>query len=95
MNLIDNIDPKPALRRRILHLFPDIPDVLHAVVGGGVNLHHVQGGAGSDIFTDPAMAAGTSIHRLLTIYRPGKYLGNTGLSGASGAAKQVSVAYAP
>ena len=95
MHLINNINPIVPLCRRILHLIPDIPDIFHAVVGSSVDLHHIQGGTGTDIPANPAAAAGTSIHRLLTIYCPGKYFCNTGLTGASGAAKQIGMTNAP
>ena len=44
MHLVDDVNPVFPLRGGILDLLPNLPDVLHAVVGGGVDLHHVQGG---------------------------------------------------
>ena len=41
MNLINNINPVFSFRRGILDLVPDLTDILDAVVGSGVDLHHV------------------------------------------------------
>ena len=41
VHLIDDIDPVLSFGGRILDLVPDLPDVLHAVIGGRVDLHHI------------------------------------------------------
>ena len=92
MDLIDDIDPVTALCGRILNLFPDIPDILHAVVGGRVNLHHIHGGTRENGPAGGTFIAGTSIQRMLAVHRPGKDLGDTGLSGTPCAAEKVRVA---
>ncbi len=89
MNLVDNIDPVTPFRGRILHLLPDLPDIVYAVVGGGVDLDYIQRRARGDILTGPALPAGTSVHRMLTVDRFRVNLGNRGLAGAAGAAEQI------
>ena len=41
MHFVDDIDPVLPFGGRILDLVPDLPDVLHAVIGGRVDLHHI------------------------------------------------------
>ena len=43
--LIDDIDSVFSFCRRILHLFPDITDIFHAIIGSRIDLHYVHGGA--------------------------------------------------
>ena len=42
MHLVDDIYLIFALNRRVLYLLPDLPDVVHTVVGSGVNLKDIQ-----------------------------------------------------
>ena len=95
MDLIDDIDPVSPFCRRILDLFPDIPDILHTVVGGRIDLNHVHGRAPGDRLADRADIAGAPIHWLLTVHRFSKDLRDAGLTGASCAAEQVGMAYPP
>ena len=92
MHLVDDVDAVPAFCRRILHLFPDITDIFHAVVGRGIDLDHIERCAGSDIFTGLTLPAGTSVHRVFTVDCSGKYLRDTGFSCSSGSAKQIRMA---
>ena len=89
MHLIDDIDAVPAFCRRVLHLFPDITDIFHTVVGRSIDLHYIQGRTRSDIFTGLALPTGTSVHRVFTVDRSGKYLRDTGFSCSSSSAKQI------
>ena len=41
MNLIDDVYAIFSLRRRVLDLLTDLTDVLNAIVGRSIDLHHV------------------------------------------------------
>ena len=43
MDLIDNVYFKAALRRPVCNFFPYLADIVHTVVGSGVDLYHVHG----------------------------------------------------
>ena len=92
VHLVDNVYAVAPVGGRILDLVADIPDILHAVVGGGVNLHHVHGGAGDDGPAGRTFVAGASVHRVLTVDCPGEDLRDTGFTGSTGSAEQVGVA---
>ena len=42
MHLVYDVDLIPALRRAVRHLLPDLPDVIHTIVGSSVNLNHIH-----------------------------------------------------
>jgi hypothetical protein len=81
MHLVNNINPKSALRRGILNLLPNIADILHAVVGSSINLHHIERSPSGDVSAGLTFHAGASVNRMLAIYGTGKYLGYAGLAG--------------
>ena len=70
-------------------------DLVHAVVGGGVQLQHVQDGPVLNAQTGGTLVAGVAVHRVLTVHRPGQNLGAGGLAGAPGAGKEVGVGQPP
>ena len=92
MDLVDDIYPVTSLCGRILHLLPYITYVLHAVVGGGIDFHHIHGGTCLDGPAGGTFVAGTSVCRMFAVHCPGKYLGYTGLTRSPGTAEQVSMA---
>ena len=91
VDLIHNVDPLFHIGGRINRLIPQCPHLIHAVVGGSVQLQHVQKAAVFDPLTAGALAAGIPVHRVLTVDGLGQDLGAGGLSGAPGAGEQVSV----
>ena len=53
MHLVDDIDLVARRDRRIAHGIVDLPDILDAVVRGGVDLHHIDYGGPSMIAPPP------------------------------------------
>ena len=91
MDLVHDVDPLFDRGGGVNRVVQDRPDVVHPVVGGGVQLHHVQDGAVFDSQAGGALVAGVSVHRMLTVHRPGQQLGTGCLSGAPGTGKEVGV----
>ena len=92
VDLVDDIHLVAAHRGQIGHLVPQIADVIHAVVGGGVHFHNVHDGAGIQPFADLTFAAGVGAGGIQTVDRLGKNFGTGGLAGAAGSGEQVGVA---
>ncbi len=93
MNLINNIDFISAFRGRISHFLADFPDVIHTVVGCGVNLYHIHGAACANGPAGGALAAGASFPRMIAVDCPGKYFGYGSLPGSSGSAEQIGMSH--
>ena len=91
VNLVDNIDLVLAFRRRIRHLFPDFPDVVHTVIGRRVDLDHIHGRTCGDRTAGRAFSARIPVHRMFAVHRPGKDLRDSRLSGSSGSAEQIGM----
>ena len=89
MNLIYNIDPLLYIGGRVDGLVPQGPDLVHAVVGGGVQLHHVQKAAVLDAKARRTPATGIPALRVLAVDGLGQDLGAGGLAGAPGAGEEV------
>lgn len=51
MDLVDVVDLEFALSGSELHVLPNVADIVHAIVGGTVNLDHIKGGAIADFLT--------------------------------------------
>ena len=92
MHLVDDIHTLGEGCGRKGGLFPDVADVVHAVVGGGVDLADVQcrilqnGAAGG------ALIAGAAVNRVFAAYRPGQNLGAGGLAGTAGTGEKIGMA---
>ena len=91
VDLVHDVDPFTDGGGGIDRLVPEGADLVHAVVGGGVQLQHVQDGAVFDAQTGGALVAGVAVLGILAIDRPGQDLGAGGLAGAPGAGEQVGV----
>ena len=91
MHLVDDIDLVFTLGGRVGYLVPDLSDVVHAVVGGGVDLYHIHGSACRYRAAGRARSAGIAVHRVFTVHRPGEDLRHGCLTGTSGTAKQVGM----
>ena len=91
MRFVDDIHPVFGGGRRKGRLLPQVPDVVHAVVAGGVDLHHVQNGAVVDPTADFAFVAGISLHRMQTVDRLGENLRTGGFSRAPRAGEQIGM----
>ena len=92
MNLVDDVYTIFSFRRWVLDLFPDLTDIFDAVVGCGIDLHYIQGCSGQDLFTARTFPAGTSVHRMFAVHRPGQDLRHRCLTCSAGSAEQICVA---
>ena len=92
VHLIHNIHPLAHCRRGVYRLVPQGAHLVHAVIGGGVQLQHIQDGAALNAQAGRTLVAGIAVHRVFTVHRPGQDLGAGGLSRSPGAGKQVGVA---
>ena len=93
MHLVDDVHFVAAGAGGVGSLVPQVADVVHAVVGGGVHLHHVQNAAVVDAAADRALAAGVAVLRVQAVDRFGEDLGAGGLAGAAHAGEQIGVAH--
>ena len=95
MHLVDDIHLILTGAGGVGGLVPQVADIVHAVVGGCVHLHHVQQAAVVDALADLALPAGVAIYRVQAVDRLGKNFGAGGLAGAAHAGKQIRMAHAP
>ena len=95
VHLVDDIHLILAGAGSVGGLVPQVADIIHAVVGGCVHLHHVQQAAVVDAFADLALPAGVATLRVQAVDRLGKNFGAGGLAGAAHAGKQIRMAYTP
>ena len=95
VDLVDDIHPVLHAGGGIDRLVPEGPDLVHAVVGGRVQLQHVQKAAVVDAQAGGALIAGVPIHGMLAVHRLGQDLGAGGLAGAPGAGEEIGVAEPP
>ena len=91
MHLVDDVDLVLALRRGIGHFVYDFPYIVHAVVGGGVDLDYVHAGPCGDGTADAAFPAGALCRGVLAVHCPGQNLGHGGLARAAGAGEQIGM----
>src|SRR5699024_9251082 len=89
MNLIDNVYFITPFCGSVSHLFPDLPDIVHAIIGSSVDLDHIHGSSFLDRPACPALVAGTPVHRVFTVDRPCQYFCNGGLTCAPGTAEKI------
>ena len=71
VDLVHDIDSLFYVGRGVDGLIPQGPNLIYAVIGGGVQLQHIQDGA---VFNTPAgvaLVAGISVHGVLAVDGPG------------------------
>ena len=95
MHLVDDIYLILAHGRQIGGFIAQVTDVIHAVVGGGINFRYIQNGALINAFADSTFTAGVRAGGIQAVDRFGKNFGAGGFAGAAGAGKQVGMANAP
>ena len=71
-----------------------VADIVHAVVGSRVHLHHIEDAAVVDALANFAFAAGVAVDRMQTVDRLGENFCAGGLAGAAHAGEQIGVAHA-
>ena len=95
MDLVDDVDAFPDGRGGKHRLVPERADVVDAVVGGRVQLHHVQHRAVHYPAAGGTLAAGVAVHGMFTVHRPREDTRAGGLTGASGADENIGVREPP
>mgnify|MGYP000108003775 CR=1 FL=1 len=95
MHLINDIDLIFPLCRRIFHFLANLADVVHAVVGRGVQLDHVEDRPVVDAAAGGAPVARVAVDRMLAVDRLGQDLGTGGLAGPARADEQVGMGQTP
>ena len=93
VHLVDDIHLVPAQAGGIGGFVPQVTDAVHAVVGGGVDLDHVQDAAVVHAPADGALPAGIALMGIGTVDRLGEDPGTGGFTGAAGAGEQIGVAH--
>ena len=92
MYLVHDIHPLADLGGGIHRVVPQIPDIVHTVVGGGIDFQHIHAGTGVNGPAGLALVAGVAVVRVEAVYRLCQDLGAAGLAGAPGAGKEVGMA---
>ncbi len=93
VDFVDDVDFEPAVGRHVADVFPQVADVVHAVVGGPVDFQHVRRVASGDL---PAGAAGVARFRRrspVAVHGLGEDAGDGGFAGAPGAREEDGVGH--
>ena len=91
--LVNNIHTHSNLRWRINGIVPQIPDVVHAIIGGGINFQHIHTGAGINGFTRFTAIAGIAVIRMKAVDSLGQNFRAAGFACAAGPGKEIGVAH--
>ena len=91
MDLVHDVDPLFYVGRGVDGLVPQGPDLVHAVVGGGVQLQNIQKAAAFQSQTAGALTAGVTVYRVLAVDSLGQNFGAGGLAGTSCAGEQIGM----
>jgi len=92
MHLVNDVDFVFERGRRQRYGFPQLPDIIHAGIGSGVNFNNIQGLAAVDQLAGLAFFAADGVFQFLTVDRFGKNSGHGCLAGAARAGEKVSLA---
>ena len=91
MDLVHDIDPLFYVGRGVDGLIPQGPDLIYAVIGGGVQLQNIQKAAAFQPQTARTLTAGVTVYRVLTVDGLGQNFGAGGLAGTSCAGEQIGM----
>ena len=95
VNFVDDVDLVFSHLGGIAHLFQQFADVIHAVVGGCVQLQHVHGAFGLNGAADLALAAGIAVIGIQAVDGPAHQLGHGGFARSAAAAEQIGMGDLP
>ena len=92
VDLVDDIDLPPSCTGRIIDTLPQLPDVLHTVVGCRIDLDHIdeiplRDRAATGTLPTGALTFSSAVHRL------GQDPGRGGLASAPGSTEQIGMAH--
>ena len=91
VDLVHDINPLADVGGGVNRFVPEGPDLIHAVVGGGVQLQHVQEAAAVDSHAGGALPAGVPLPGRFAVDGLGQNLGAGGFPGAPGACEEVGM----
>ena len=91
MHLIDNVDFIFSLSGGISNFITDLTNIIHTIVGCGVNLYDIHRSTGSNRPAGCTLPAGVTVHRVFAVDRFRKNLCHGCFTGTSGAAEQISM----
>ena len=91
VDLVYNINPLFSMGRRVNCLVPQRPNLVHAVVRGGVQLQHIQKAPALNPDAGRTYAAGVSVHRMLTVDCLRQNFGTGSFTGSPGTRKEIGV----
>ena len=95
VDLVHDVYAVFYLGRGVDGLVPQGADVVHAVVGGGVQLQHIQETSVVNAQTGGTLITGVTVYRMLAVDSLGQDLGAGGLTGTAGTGEEVGVAQPP
>ncbi len=95
VHLIDDVDLVLADRRQIGYLVAQVADVIHTVVGRGVQLHNIEYGAVRNAAARRTHAAGVAVDWVLAVDRSGKNARAGGLARAARADENIRMRKPP
>ena len=91
VDLVHDVDALFDAGRGEDSLVPEGPDVVDAIVGGGVDFDDVHDGAVVDTAAGGALAAGVTVDGVLAVDGLGEDLGAAGLTGTARTDKEVGM----
>ena len=94
MNFIDDIKFDPGLAGPEINLFPQVADIVHAGIGGGVNFNQIQQITGGNGPTNIAFVAGPSGNVFdPAVYGFGQQSRRGGFTSTARTGKQIGMRY--
>ena len=91
VHLVHNVNAGPHIGGGINGLVPQCAHLVHTVVGGGVQLQHIQQRAALDAKAGGTFTTGVAVYRAFAVDGFGQDLGAGGFAGAAGAGEKVCV----
>ena len=95
VHFVDDIHLVLAELRRVIHLFQQVADFLHAAVAGRVHLKHIQRCVLHQRLAGGARQAGIAVLRVFAVDGAGHDLGRAGFARATAAAEKIGMGDAP
>lgn len=92
VNFVNDVDLVPRFVRSVINSFPEVADIIHAGVAGGVNFNDIQSSAFGDCLTHLAGIAGfTLAFSGETVDRLGENASGAGLAGTAWTAEKIGM----
>ena len=85
--LINDINPVFSVSRREVGFLPQHTDIIHTIVAGGINFHHIHNTAVLNATANGTFPARIAIHRRKTVNGFGQNFGTGRFTRSSGAGK--------